>query len=839
MKAYLAHSSEDKQYVEIVAKRLGRMHSEYDVKSFPPGFDFRDIIRNSLNKSNIFVLFASKKSLESTWVKFEISEAEWQTIHENIAGSVVIIIDSQVKPQDLPLWMQRCFAPTILNPRSAVHTIRNFMVQLNIVSDTIFVGREIDMAKFAAELSPDIEKESPRVLVLGGLEGIGRKTFGRHAISSYLSMNTGPIFSVEETDTIDSLYLQLINYISDLTSRDKLAQIIKSFRDLSDSEKGDEIARLLSEINTENIIPVIVYKGTTVNLLDDNTNWYNYEWQTVLEGLRKYEDSYVLFIQPRLSYLSNIPAGIQIPPIAQYRLGPLEIGAIELLLRENIRREELIATTDQIKEIAPYINGYPPAAQLVLGYIKNYGFDLLLADKGMLTNFLTRRFETFIDSLKLNQKENELLKILVADLPLPFEAIQAIIDCPDAEAAQIVRHLIDFNLVVTMDSDYAISPPVQVAIIHKLGYMTRKDYSKLALLLREKFWVKDDELPKLSIVDAIIHALAYSDIEELNDFKDITLPAQLYKVAREKYNARDWRGATTLARKALQLDEHLHGARAILFKALVRQRYWNEARRVLEEIEQLGRRERFYLRGFLEWKRGHAEEALNWFRWGWETGDQSLSIIRDSAYCSFVAGKMDDAKFYINKALSRTRNKYVLDLAAQIAIFSDNILDAEKYLSELKELDEVFFYNRRGTLRYKQERYKEALKDVEKAYNSDYPTLDIRVQRIILMIILDIPRAEEEILQIEGMLGDRSDIVRGLRCNYFLQKGQWAIANQYWQQIWQKELPSFKELRRALLELKKRDMKIPVTERKEAETELSEYPAVVKLPIVNPDIEEM
>lgn len=293
MKAYLAHSSEDKQYVEIVAKRLGRMRSEYAVKSFPPGFDFRNIIRKSLDKSNIFVLFASKKSLESTWVKFEISEAEWQTIHEKIAGSVVIIIDGQVKPKDLPPWMQRCLAVTVLNPRSAVHIIRNFMVQLDIVPDTIFVGREMDMAKFAAELSPDIEKESPRILVLGGLEGIGRKTFGQHTIGTYLSINPGPVFSVEETDTIDSLYLQLNNYISDLTSRDKLAQIIKSFHNLSDSEKGDEIARLLSEMNTENMIPVIVDKGKTGTLLDDNTNWYKYEWQTVLEGLRKYEDSYV------------------------------------------------------------------------------------------------------------------------------------------------------------------------------------------------------------------------------------------------------------------------------------------------------------------------------------------------------------------------------------------------------------------------------------------------------------------------------------------------------------------------------------------------------------------
>ena len=136
-------------------------------------------------------------------------------------------------------------------------------------------------------------------------------------------------------------------------------------------------------------------------------------------------------------------------------------------------------------------------------------------------------------------------------------------------------------------------------------------------------------------------------------------------------------------------------------------------------------------------------------------------------------------------------------------------------------------------------RYEEAFEDVQKAYGSDYPMLDVRVQRIILMIILDMPQAEEEILQIENILGDRSDIVRGLRCNYYLQKGQWAIANQYWQQIWQKELPSFKELRRVLLELKKEDITVPVAERKEAETELSEYLDVVRLPIVNPDIEEI
>jgi len=91
------------------------------------------------------------------------------------------------------------------------------------------------------------------------------------------------------------------------------------------------------------------------------------------------------------------------------------------------------------------------------------------------------------------------------------------------------------------------------------------------------------------------------------------LPSQLYKAARQKYNARDWKGAEALARRALRLDETLHGARSILVKALIRLREWHEAEEELTIIQGLFRRERFYLRGFLEWKRGH-HVATNLFR---------------------------------------------------------------------------------------------------------------------------------------------------------------------------------------------------------------------------------
>ena len=84
MKAYLAYSSEDRRYVEVVAKRLGRQNIIFDRKSFEPGFDFRKLIRSGLDKSRVFVFFVSESSLKSTWVKWEIDEAEWQLIHGQI-----------------------------------------------------------------------------------------------------------------------------------------------------------------------------------------------------------------------------------------------------------------------------------------------------------------------------------------------------------------------------------------------------------------------------------------------------------------------------------------------------------------------------------------------------------------------------------------------------------------------------------------------------------------------------------------------------------------------------------------------------------------------------------
>jgi len=93
LQAFLSHSSIDKNVVRQVAERLGRSRIVFDEISFEPGQDFRESIKKGLDKSRLFVFFASKSSLKSLWCAFELDEANWLGVHKKLEGHLVFVID--------------------------------------------------------------------------------------------------------------------------------------------------------------------------------------------------------------------------------------------------------------------------------------------------------------------------------------------------------------------------------------------------------------------------------------------------------------------------------------------------------------------------------------------------------------------------------------------------------------------------------------------------------------------------------------------------------------------------------------------------------------------------
>ena len=74
---FLSHSSTDKErYVKIVANQLQKQLDEhaiyYDEYTFESGMKSMEEISKSLKETDLFVVFLSRKALESDWVKKEL-----------------------------------------------------------------------------------------------------------------------------------------------------------------------------------------------------------------------------------------------------------------------------------------------------------------------------------------------------------------------------------------------------------------------------------------------------------------------------------------------------------------------------------------------------------------------------------------------------------------------------------------------------------------------------------------------------------------------------------------------------------------------------------------------
>lgn len=82
--------------MNAVAERLTRFSCHRDLESFETGMEFKNSIERHLDDSCIFVLFASRDSLLSDWVNFEIEEAWFRKLRRKLASCLVYIIDSSV-----------------------------------------------------------------------------------------------------------------------------------------------------------------------------------------------------------------------------------------------------------------------------------------------------------------------------------------------------------------------------------------------------------------------------------------------------------------------------------------------------------------------------------------------------------------------------------------------------------------------------------------------------------------------------------------------------------------------------------------------------------------------
>lgn len=128
MKIFFSHSSSDKAVVrEIKSQMYDFLDIWLDEGELLPGENLESGISKSIQKSNLFVLFISKSSIHSKWVKMEILQAE---VKEKSLG----------RPYLLPVLLDECDSSKLLPMNGKVYLklnsqskddVRYFAEQLN------------------------------------------------------------------------------------------------------------------------------------------------------------------------------------------------------------------------------------------------------------------------------------------------------------------------------------------------------------------------------------------------------------------------------------------------------------------------------------------------------------------------------------------------------------------------------------------------------------------------------------------------------------------------------------------------------------------------------------
>ena len=778
-KAFICHSSMDKDYARFVSKKLRRANVVFDAFSFEPGHDFREEIIKHIDQSALFVFLASSESLQSTWCQFEIDQAQLKKMDGGISRQLAIIIDPTVSFRDLPNWMRGAKALVQTRPSQAVRDIQQALFPILFSGEVKpFLGRQALQTNFYNALISD----SPQLFVINGLEGIGRRSYLKRVTLDSIGLNIGPFFVIDETHAIEDVYLQVLEETADIGTRRDMASEVALFNTLDEQEQFEEIVKRLHMLCSDRNLPCFV---DSRGILEDAGGYKDIFDGLMTKFIAEDEDHYLAFIHRRKPDFSQLRCKSS---VLSQKVQPLKLNDTKLLLGQLFKLKGINTAKNTIHELASIIGGYPPAAQFTATYSKLYGIDTVMADKSILTDFKARNFSRFVTDLDLSQASWVILQYLCFEVAVPLTAISIVLGVDLEATAPIVKSLIDQSLLQVFDDSYAISSPIREAVQRVKGNLSKEQYSRIADKLTKAFWANEDAAPSLCIVDATLHAVARSENTSLANYDDLVRPSTIHRLAIESYHRREWESALEYAKRVEIMDPRRRNARAIHFKSLVQLERWDEAEDVLGNIEAKRDKLAFYLKGFMLRRRGEHKKACQSFEAALRSGDKANAVYRDYADSLYRLGEFEKAEDKVKVVSERDpENVFILDLLARVYLDLGAQLKAKEviHLLERYDITNRFIYHRKAALFAQDKLWDLALIEAEAACKSGFSPFAAFAQKAnILIEIGKFSDARYAIDNLEKRFRTQGRDVRyGLSCKLLLREGHWREARTVWDSL--------------------------------------------------------
>lgn len=561
-KVFLSHSSTDKdEYVRRVAgllmDNIGEHNVVYDEVTFEVGMMPLEEINRCLDETDLFVIFLSNNSLESDWVKYELTRANELKSSGIINRIYPIIIDNQISYSDsrIPQWMKDLYnIKPIYNVTKAFKMIKERSTQINWINyprlkerDQIFVGRNDYIKKFE-ERFYSIDEDIVNVIIASGIKNIGRKTLLRKCLRQVNAIKENSYeMSTITLNSMESLE-DFIYKVYDLGFSDKIN--LENLMNTPIDEKVEIAIALMNDIQANKEIVHIEDEGCIVTHNGRISNWF----LEIIKNL-KYKN--------RVTFTIASKFRVTTPDIWKYQniytisVGEFEKKEIIGLFKRYLEFENIELEFEDFKTILDVLTGYPEQVSYTVFLIKKNGIRWVIENVSLIVAFNKEKVLTILKDIEDNKEMKEFLVLLCNFDYIGYDFIIEVVE--DKEICQ--KYLSEFinrsicEYVGTNKEYIKVNQSIK-DYIQRTNVKNKSEYSKrLKDIIKDKLMNLESDANStpeylFTIKQAIIDG---QDIDER-----YLIPSHYLSVMNELYiKGKNYQDVIKFADKALEKEEYM------------------------------------------------------------------------------------------------------------------------------------------------------------------------------------------------------------------------------------------------------------------------------------------
>lgn len=716
IKAFLSHTSIDKDLVGRVHKKLDADNAWYDAADIENGDSIPERVNEGLKNATHYVLFWSERASQAPWVRAELNAAFVQMMAQK-CKFMIFVLDETALPELLQPYKYTKVDKTNLD-LAATQIAAEIMSQGGA---DIHLSRFVNRTKEIGQLEENV-RLGRKLIVLHGLLGIGKSSLAEKAMLWLYPNRASNIITLDFNSIPGMAELSI-----ELSRRTKIAMLNDNCGDENQKNSIRYFFEMITDLNY-----LLILKNVKGWLNEDGTLSDNLQFVTDLVVKTEMFNSTVIMTSSRFielpndyfEYTSQMPVkgmdDTHISDIIKYNLP----SSFEFDSKKNL-------------EFAKRLQGYPLAAKLSAYRISNQGYDYYLQQPSKIQSLkigLAKEFIAYAGLTPLCQKYLRIQSLSRSRLRSEEYEV-AFPELKDQVA--ILADEAFFSGVLSFDEDgcYKLEAIVE-DYFHDLAFNSpeRKEICGQleTFLTKEIQTVKDKSCEKyMRLVPVAVRILALNGKVDQARSLRAELTATIISSMWEQYNHADYDEAFNTANSILEDNENNFEALYVKAICLIRFDDYELAETILNQLleDDVANCARcYYSLGRIQKQQGRYEEAIELFQIALYKRPRYLSPYREMADCYIHMGDFEAARASIVSAKKiDDSNIFVILLEAQLLQKEGNATKSIKLLSNQSLLersaDQILFrkgraYDQLGQAYNACECYNQALRWNQRMYDA-------------------------------------------------------------------------------------------------------------------------